>query len=370
MQHQTLYHHVHSAKKDDNKFMIECSECKAWIHYQCTELPLYMIASLVEGRKEYSCTSCININETLEKYTKTLKTNKPGENEPSFTIPEKEIEKVKHLLSEKETEIQKLDDSKTVNENKIADMKHEIGNLKNEKQVQLNLIQLKKQEIYEKYLTIEQYEKENSNHKLALKKQETLIKAITERRNKLQNELDQTKTEMTIQQKELSELIQNHQQLQRKYLESQDSCSAKEANIHQLEEILKRNEHTIKKLQSNLELYRNKCTNYNDETELNEGGNDDTSENTKTNKNNLQTILEHNKHDYMKIDPKSNNDNQEQSTSKNALKAETTCKQNNDKIKQIISVPTYLIGNIIWRNGHRIKSIQTQNNVVIQTKYC
>ena len=127
------------------------------------------------------------------------------------------------LFSEKETEIQKLDDSKTVNENKIADMKHEIENLKNEKQVQLNLIKLKKEEIYEKNQTIEQYEKESSNHKLELKKQETLIKATTERGNKLQNELDQAKTEMTIQQKELSELIQNHQQIQRKYLESQDS---------------------------------------------------------------------------------------------------------------------------------------------------
>ena len=200
--------------------MIESSECKAWIHYQCTELPLFMIASLVKGRRKYSCTSCININETFEKYIKTLKTNKPGENKPSITIPEKEIENLQHLLSKKETEIQKLDDSKTVNENKIADMKHEIENLKNEKQVQLNLIKLKKEEIYEKNQTIEQYEKENSNHKLALKKQETLIKATTERGNKLQNELDQTKTEMTIQQKELSELIQNHQQLQRKYLES------------------------------------------------------------------------------------------------------------------------------------------------------
>ena len=89
-------------------------------------------------------------------------------------------------------------------------MKQEIENLKNEKQVQLNLIKLKKEEIYEKNQTIEQYEKENSNHKLALKKQETLIKATTERGNKLQNELDQTKTEMTIQQKELSELIQKH----------------------------------------------------------------------------------------------------------------------------------------------------------------
>ena len=70
----------------------------------------------------------------------------------------------------------------------------------------------------------------------------------------MQNELDQTKTEMTIQQKELSELIQNHQQLQLKYLESQGSCSAKETKIHQLEEIFKRNEHTIKNLQSNIEL--------------------------------------------------------------------------------------------------------------------
>ena len=120
-----------------------------------------------------------------QKIHKTLKTNKPGENEP-ITIPEKEIENVQHLLSEKETEIEKLDDSKTVNENKIADMKHEIENLKNEKQVQLNLIKLKKEEIYEKNQTIEQYEKESSNHKLELKKQETLIKATTERGNKSQ----------------------------------------------------------------------------------------------------------------------------------------------------------------------------------------
>ena len=49
----------------------------------------------------------------------------------------------------------------------------------------------------------------------------------------------------------------------------------------------------------------------------------------------------------MKIDPKMNNDNQEQSTSKNTLNAETTSKQNNDKIKQIISIPTYLTGNTI-----------------------
>ena len=64
------------------------------------------------------------------------------------------------------------------------------------------------------------------------------------------------------------------------------------------------NEHTIKNLQSNTELYKNKCTNYNYETKLNERENNNTSENTENNKNNLQTILEHNTHDYNKTDPK------------------------------------------------------------------
>ena len=187
------------------------------------QLPLYMIASLVKGRRKYSFTSCINMNETLEECTETLKIYKLGENEPSSTIPEKEIENLQLLLSEKETETEKLDNTKAGNEKIMTDMKHEKENLKNEKQVQSNITELIKKEIYDKNQTIEQYEKEHSNHKLALKKQETLIKATTERGNKLQNELDPTKTEMTIQQKELSEIIQNPQQLQRKYLESQDS---------------------------------------------------------------------------------------------------------------------------------------------------
>ena len=163
------------------------------------------------------------MNETLEECTETLKIYKLGENEPSSTIPEKEIENLQLLLSEKETETEKLDNTKAGNEKIMTDMKHEKENLKNEKQVQSNITELIKKEIYDKNQTIEQYEKEHSNHKLALKKQETLIKATIERGNKLQNELDPTKTEMTIQQKELSEIIQNPQQLQRKYLESQDS---------------------------------------------------------------------------------------------------------------------------------------------------
>ena len=77
---------------------------------------------------------CINVNEILEKYTETLKTDNLGENEPSGTITEKENKNLWLLFLEKETEIEKLDRIKTVNEKIIADMKLEIENLKNEKQ--------------------------------------------------------------------------------------------------------------------------------------------------------------------------------------------------------------------------------------------
>ena len=53
-------------------------------------------------------------------------------------------------------------------------------------------------------------------------------------------------------QKELSEIIQKHQQLEQKYFESQDNCSSNEANIKQLEDTLKQ-KNTIPILKSNIE---------------------------------------------------------------------------------------------------------------------
>ena len=123
-----------------------------------------MISKLVKGRRKYSCTSCLNVNEPHEKHTETLKADKLRENEPSDTITEQEIENLKLLLSEKETDIEKLDKSQPVNEKIIADMKHEIKNLKKEMQVQSNLIKLKKDKICEKTQTIDQNEKENINY--------------------------------------------------------------------------------------------------------------------------------------------------------------------------------------------------------------
>ena len=38
---------------EDHDNMIECSECKKWIHYECTDLPPYMICSLTKRRRKY-----------------------------------------------------------------------------------------------------------------------------------------------------------------------------------------------------------------------------------------------------------------------------------------------------------------------------
>ena len=54
-------------------------------------------------------------------------------------------------------------------------------------------------------------------------------------------------------QKDSSELIQKHQQLERKYFESQDNCSSKEANIKQFEDTLKQKENTTGTLNGNIE---------------------------------------------------------------------------------------------------------------------
>ena len=77
-------------------------------------------------------------------------------------------------------------------------MKQEIENLTTISKFNQIKSNSRKKKYVKKKQAIEQYEKEKSNYKLALKKHETLIKATTERGNKLQNELDQIKTKMTV----------------------------------------------------------------------------------------------------------------------------------------------------------------------------
>ena len=184
--------------------MNECSECKKWIQYECTDLPPYMICSLTKGRTKYWCQNCVD-NDEISKCTKLLK-EKEQHNEgeinstvnidvqTEITTEQKEIENLKVLLEEKEHKINILEETQSKNETTISVMGKEIENYKNEKQIQANSIKQKTEEIHAKNKTIQEYENMCGKNETTFKKQE--IKSITDNRRRIQNDLNQAKNEM------------------------------------------------------------------------------------------------------------------------------------------------------------------------------
>ena len=72
-------------------------------------------------------------------------------------------------------------------------MKEEIENYKNEKQIQANSIKQKTEEMHAKNKTIQDYENKSSKNETTIKKQETQVKLMSDNRNRIQNDLNQTK---------------------------------------------------------------------------------------------------------------------------------------------------------------------------------
>ena len=162
-------------------------------------------------------------------------------------------------------------------------------------------------------------------------------------------------------QKELSEIIQKHQQLEQKYFESQDNCSSNEGNIKQLEDTLKQKENTIDILKSNLEdnkkFIENNQNHKTNEIEIHNSTQQDHNyvikqnakanticqpvPTTKTlNHENLPTeVTENITQNCPNIDSCNNNSNTHEAMS------ETTKK---------ISIPSDLIGNVTGKNGYRV----------------
>ena len=183
--------------------MIECSECKKWIHYECTDLPPYMICSLTKRRRKYSCQNCVD-NDEISKYTEILNKKEQHNEEESnnkvniyiqtvITAEEKEIKNLKVIHEEKELKINILEETQSKNETTRSAMKEEIENYKNEKQIQTNSIKQKTEEIHAQNKTIQEYENKCNKNEGTIKKQETQIKSITDSRNRIQNDLNQTK---------------------------------------------------------------------------------------------------------------------------------------------------------------------------------
>ena len=50
-----------TCSKPMNKFMIQCSKCSEWTHYECTNLPAYQLHLSITTTRRYTCEVCSNI---------------------------------------------------------------------------------------------------------------------------------------------------------------------------------------------------------------------------------------------------------------------------------------------------------------------
>ena len=89
---------------------LQCDYCKKWIHYKCTELPIYFLVFLENTKTKYCCIECI----------KGKCKKKPYEEQAAAL----EVEIANHFQDE---EIGKLEDEKLL-QNDIKNEKHTVSN--------------------------------------------------------------------------------------------------------------------------------------------------------------------------------------------------------------------------------------------------
>ena len=97
--------------KTRNNTMLQCFNGKHWIHYECTRLPKYTIASLENYQQRYFCEGCVDIPEEFREEDISLNTaGKRTNEEPNTSNEEIEnkrkyeviIENLRKQLQEKE----------------------------------------------------------------------------------------------------------------------------------------------------------------------------------------------------------------------------------------------------------------------------
>ena len=192
--------------------MLQCFNCKHWIHYECTRLPNYTLASLENSQRRYSCKECIHIPEEFweedisldlaDKRTNEEPNNEEIENKRKYEViienlkkelPEKEkICKAKDrdikLLQERNLELQNKEKKATV---KITQDREETEHV-NEENLRLDQ-EIEKLE--SKLKNSIQYEHKLEDH---IKKLKLENKALQEKIQKTPNLDNKTRKRQTV----------------------------------------------------------------------------------------------------------------------------------------------------------------------------
>ena len=93
--------------------MLQCYDCKSWVHYECTELPNYTVVSLKNSQRKFSCKYCVKIPDTFLEKMKQISSSKNSCIDSSNKVS---IDK----LSQLQTQIETLHDEMTVLQNTFA----------------------------------------------------------------------------------------------------------------------------------------------------------------------------------------------------------------------------------------------------------
>ena len=88
-----------SCIQDNDKFKVECKECKRLVHYRCTRLPLYQLQQfLTKNYRQYICENCIVVHKDLPETVNEV--TGIGKTERSFAKVSAELAIVKAELKQ------------------------------------------------------------------------------------------------------------------------------------------------------------------------------------------------------------------------------------------------------------------------------
>ena len=106
--------------------MLQCYDCKSWVHYECTELPNYMLFSLENSQRRFSCKYCVKIPDTFLEKMKQISSSKNS-------CKDRSNKASTDKLSQLQKQIETLHDEKTVLQNTLAQKEVCIDSLNKEK---------------------------------------------------------------------------------------------------------------------------------------------------------------------------------------------------------------------------------------------
>ena len=84
---------------EEDEDQLQCRQCKRFIHYECTQLPLYQLQIFVTTYNDhYTCQNCVRITRPLK--------NKVGRN--TYHMMQRELENKDGIIEKLNKELNKL----------------------------------------------------------------------------------------------------------------------------------------------------------------------------------------------------------------------------------------------------------------------